>query len=456
MAACHALLTKRDPRSALGWIAALLFLPVAGLSIYLVFGISRAQSRAEAIMRKEAEISAKFVSHSLMLDKAELETPEARLMEKLGYNLISMDLCPGNQVTPLHNGDEAYPAMIAAINAAKNHVFLGTYIFNYGHAAQMFMDALCAAHARGVDVRVLVDGVGRLYSWRKPVKILAKKGIKTAIFRPVSLIPLRLGINLRNHRKTLICDGTGFTGGMNIADGDLLQWTPGKNGKIQDMQFRFEGPVVSQLRRAFLLNWAFCSNEVAHLPPLKPSASGDCACRVVVDGPGDDSDALLDLYCGAASIARRRIRIMTPYFLPPIPLASAIQSAARRGVDVAVVLPGRNNLAYMDWATRHVLPGFLKAGVRCWYQKPPFAHTKLFCVDDFYSLVGSANLDSRSLLLNFELNMEIYDSGLNSQLCDFMEEKMSSGREIFLLDLKSQSLPMRLRNAASWVFSPYF
>lgn len=456
MAACHALLTKRDPRAALGWIAALLFLPVIGLMIYLVFGISRAQSRAESIMRKVAELSTRLVSPGDSLAPSSFPSPEARTMAALGHSLTSVELCPGNSVAPLHNGDQAYPAMIDAINTANQHVFLGTYIFNYGRAAQMFINALEAAYKRGVDVRVIVDGVGRLYSWRKPLEILAKKGIRTAVFRPFSLIPPRLGINLRNHRKVLICDATAFTGGMNISDGNLLKWNPGKRGKIQDVQFCCQGPVVNQLRRAFLLNWAFCTNDLTHLPPLETSAAGNSVCRVIVDGPGDDSDALNDLICGAVNIARKKIRIMTPYFLPTMPLAAALTSAAQRGVDVGVILPESNNLAYMNWATLHMLPQFLQAGVRVWYQAPPFAHTKLLAIDDFYSLIGSANLDSRSLLLNFEMNMEIYDTEFNSRMCAFMEETMNRGRELLLVDLQRQSLPVRMRNAASWIFSPYF
>lgn len=455
-AACHALLTKHDPRSALGWTAALVFLPVIGLIVYLVFGISRPQSRAEQIMRKVAEISRQLLPPGEAVTAASLPQEEARILATLGRNLTSLDLCGGNEITPLHNGDEAYPAMIAAINAAKEHVFLGTYIFNYGHAARMFIDALEKAHKRGVDVRVLVDGVGQLYSWHKPVKILAEKGIKTTVFRPLRFFPPSFGINLRSHRKLLICDAIGFTGGMNIADGDLLNWDPAKSGKIQDIQFKCQGPVVNQLRRAFLLNWGFCTNEITRLDPISGKGAGSCVCRVVVDGPGDDSEALNDLICGAINIARRKIRIMTPYFLPPLSLCAALKSAGQRGVDVAVILPGHNNLAYMNWATQRVLPQFLEAGVRCWYQAPPFAHTKLLAIDDFYTLIGSANLDYRSLLLNFELNMEIYDKKFNERICLFMDTMIAKGREVFLLDLQKQSLPIRLRNAASWVFSPYF
>ncbi len=457
VAAAHALLTKRDPGSALGWSAALIFLPVGGLISYLIFGISRAQSRAEQIMRKEAKYAENIEEYEICSESAlTMISSEAKVMNTLGSNLTSLHLCPGNFIKPLYNGDEAYPAMLDAIKSAREHVFLSTYIFNYGYAAQMFIDALLYAHKQRVDVRVLVDGIGRLYSWKQPIGILAKEGIKTTVFRPMSLVPPKFGINLRSHRKVLICDAIGFTGGMNISDGNMLKLGSQKKSLIQDMQFRCEGPIVNQMRRAFLINWAFCTNELTTLPYLKYTNKGNCSCRVVVDGPGDDKDTLSDLICGSINIARRKIRIMTPYFLPPAPLAAALQSAARRGVDVRVVLPGHNNLAYVDWAMRHILPHFLQAGVRCWYQIPPFAHTKLLVIDDFYSLIGSANLDSRSLLLNFELDMEIYDKDINEELGEFIDNASNSGKEISLYDLQRQSLPVRLRNAASWIFSPYF
>lgn len=454
VAAGQALLTKKDPRSALGWTVTLVFLPVIGLVIYLIFGISRAQSRAEKIMRRIADIEKRY-PHNTECGSVKLADSHARDFATLGARLTATPLCGGNSVTPLHNGDEAYPAMLEAIDKANHHVFLGTYIFNYGQAAEKFIDALVGAHERGVDVRVLVDGVGALYSWKKPWKILRDKGVRTTRFRPLKLIPPNLGINLRSHRKVLVCDGIGFTGGMNIADGNLNNLHKKGLKHIQDVQFRFEGPVVSELRQAFLLNWSFCEGTFTPLPPLKDQESGSCDCRVVIDGPGNDADALYDLICGAINMAHTSVRIMTPYFLPPCELMAALRSAAQRGVDTRVILPGVNNLAYMSWASERALPHLLKAGVRIWHQAPPFAHSKLLAIDGFYSLIGSANMDSRSLRLNFELDMEIYDQQFHDRLAHFMDSTITSGTEVTLVNLKRQPLLKKLRDAACWIFSPY-
>lgn len=455
IAAGHVLLTKKDPRSALGWTSLLLFLPIAGLVIYLIFGISRAHSHAEIIMHRIAAI-AKQYPHSGNCGKVEPLTEEGQRIAALGWRVSALPLCGGNRVTPLHNGDEAYPAMLEAIRSAKNHVFLSTYIFNYGLAARKFINELVAAHERGVDTRVLVDGVGALYSWKKPWKILRDHGVKTTRFRPPRLIPPNFGINLRSHRKVLVCDAIGFTGGMNISDGNLMAIQRKGLSHIQDVQFRFEGPVVSQLRQAFLLNWCFCTNTFTPLPTITEELTGDSQCRVIVDGPGKDGDALYDLICGVINTAKKSVCIMTPYFLPPCELAGALRSAAQRGVNTQIILPGVNNLAYMHWATDRLLPTLLKAGVKIWRQAPPFAHSKLLAIDGFYSLVGSANMDSRSLKLNFELNMEIYDPEFHDRLVTFMNSTLQKGKEVTLENLMALPMPIKLRNAASWLFSPYF
>ena len=487
VAACHALLTKRNPRSALGWTVALLFLPIVGLVAYLIFGIGRAQSHAEKIMKEIAKIELYFTSKPPEGVDLPIATAEAETLDNVGHALTANPLFPGNSIKILRNGDEAYPAMIEAIYEAKTQVFLSTYIFNYGYAAQAFIRALYDANSRGVDVRVLVDGIGAFYSWLKPWRILADMGVPTTRFRPPSIIPPRFGINLRSHRKMLICDKKAFTGGMNISDGNIFDIAAfkakiaeiektrlasasdrnvsalklpslikeKKYGQIQDMQFYVQGPIISGLRKAFLINWSFCTGNISKLTPMEIEAAGPCACRTVIDGPGRDGDALDDLICGAINLARRKIRIMTPYFLPTQDLVAALRSAARRGVDVLVVLPAKNNLPYMNWATQRILPTLLISGVHVWYQRPPFSHAKLFAMDGFYTLIGSANLDARSLRLNFELNCEIYDPAVAGEIMNFIENSINDGTEITLKKLLAQPIWKKLRNSACWIFSPY-
>lgn len=183
--------------------------------------------------------------------------------------LTAQHLSVGDAITPLHNGDEAYPAMLQAINAAQDQVYLSTYIFNAGASATAFCEALAAAAARGVDVRLLVDGVGQLYSLRRPWKKLARQGVRVAVFLPPRLLPPNLSINLRNHRKLLVCDQTGFTGGMNIADENL---TSGKRGYVQDVHFCCQGPIVDQLLPGLSVGLGFLHRAV--FAPAAPQHEG--------------------------------------------------------------------------------------------------------------------------------------------------------------------------------------
>lgn len=209
----HALLTKRDPRSALGWSVVVLFMPVVGVIAYAIFGIGRTESRAAAIMRHNAALAPGYTHPALGAKVPEQIPEQIRHMELLGRHLTQQHLCGGNSIEPLINGNEAYPAMLEAIRQAKDHVYLLTYIFNSGEVADSFAKELTAAVQRGVDVRILLDGLGRFYSFRTPVRKIAKAGARVAYFLPPRLFPPNLMINLRDHRKLLVCDDIAFTGG---------------------------------------------------------------------------------------------------------------------------------------------------------------------------------------------------------------------------------------------------
>ncbi len=458
----HALLHKRDPRAALGWIAAAFFLPGIGALLYFSIGIGRADSRAAKLMRRAAlpvEEQRRRLRESNALPAAEQfffshEALPARFhLAGVGQRVTGRMLVGGNTITPLFNGEEAYPAMLHAVNAARKEVFLSTYIFSAGFTADAFVQALTAAAGRGADVRVLVDGIGSLYSWKKPWRILKKHGIQVERFLPPRL-PLHLSVNLRNHRKILICDtAQAFTGGMNISDSHLVLRNP--PGCVRDVHFACSGPLVEQLHDAFLLDWSFVTGRYEDTGAMCPDMSGDSLCRMLLEGPGTSSDQLHDILCAAVAGAEKHIRLMTPYFLPTHEMIGSLRSAALRGVQVHVALPGKNNLPYMHWAARHLLPQLLQAGVRVRYQNGSFVHTKLLLIDDAYAQIGSANMDPRSLRLNFELNVEVFDTAFVRRMARFYDQNFNSGTEITRDELLNAPIPVRLRDAAFWLFSPY-
>ncbi len=447
LAAGHALISKPDPRSAWGWISVCLLFPLAGSLLYYLFGINRVRRRARQMF--EPEPLRTCGSHP------RLSLPEP--LESLALTadaLTGRVALAGNQLQTLHNGDEAYPAMLAAIAQARDRVWLSTYLFNRDRTGHEFLDALAAASARGVEVRVLIDGIGQLYGLSLMHWTLRRHGIRVASFFPPRLLPPMLYINLRNHRKTLIIDDhLGFCGGMNIGDQHRLE-RPGKS-PVSDLHFGLRGPIVRQLAESFATDWHTSTGETLKLPePSTPLAAG-AICRVITDGPDADLDKLFLILLNAIAVARRQILLMTPYFIPGPELAAALKTAALRGVDVSILLPARSNLRFVDYACRHHLPDLLQAGVRVYLQPPPFAHHKLMVIDDCYAQIGSANLDPRSLRLNFEIAVEIYDSPLASMLAREITMRRDQAQALAAAELAARHLPTRLRDAFFWLFSPY-
>lgn len=454
----HALLMKRDPRSALGWIVISITIPLAGPLLYWSIGVNRIHRKAMEWRESGRRLAGtgNFKTKRIA-EAASLLPEEADYLQELravADRVVSAPLVSGNMVTPLVNGEEAYPAMLEAIAAARQSIHLSTYIFDVDSTGLRFIEALKGAAEKGVEVRVIIDGLGEKYSLPRARSLFKGSGVKVARF-----LPLRQGfyLNLRNHRKLLVVDGrTGFTGGMNIGDRHLVV-TPVGRGPVRDMHFRVDGQVVSELQRVFLEDWFFVSGELLDerrfFPDIPPA--GRALARGIADGPDKVLSKQHWIVMGALSCATKRVCIMTPYFIPDRAMISALATTALRGVEVTLILPARNNLPYVHWATRAYIWELLQHGIRIIYQPPPFVHTKLLLVDDAWSLIGSSNLDPRSLRLNFEFNLEVYDSELNRRLSEYCEASIRAGQEVTFAEVDGRTLPEKLRDGAAKLFSPY-
>lgn len=452
LAAGHALLNKREPRAALGWCAICLMVPLLGAVLYALFGINRVRSRARRLRLQERNMPAGPDERE---DDLETDIPgHLDELARLSGSLQQWPLTEGNRVSALFNGEATFPEMLRALGKARDRICLSSYIFDTDETGREIIDALAAARDRGVAIRVLVDGIGELYSWPHVSRLLRKRKIPVRRFAPPTLIPPSIHFNLRNHRKILTIDGgTGFAGGMNIGDRHLANRPSGH--RSLDVHFRFDGPVVAQLEQAFFDDWERAGGNVPELGSAQETDRGTARCRVLTDGPGEDMDKLTVLLSGAVSLARSQVLIMTPYFLPPRELLGALVSAALRGVEVSVILPEKNNLPYVHWATRNMLWELLKWGVRVFYQPGEFNHSKLFVVDDSYVLVGSANMDPRSLRLNFELAVEVFDDDFAAGLITHCRQSRDRSREISLEEVDGRPLPIKLRDSLAWLFTPY-
>ncbi len=453
----HALLHKKDSQSALAWVACIMFLPFLGSLAYSLFGISRADSLAGRLLAEAArrqDSSDRILDRKLDRENDSELSPEWEAL-KVGRALTGRPMMHGSRLELLKNGEEAYPAMLEAIGQARRMVCLSTYIFKGDATGRAFAEALGSAAERGVDVRLIVDGLGgMIYSLHKPWRKLRERGVKIRMFLPPRLFPPMMAVNLRTHRKILACDGTvAFTGGMNIGDHHLV--TLPRKGRVQDIHFRCTGPVAARLQEAFLMDWAFVSKIPTPPSGLSPEETGNSHCRLVFDGLGRDKESIHELLCGVISSARHRVTIFTPYFIPPRELSGAMVAAVQRGVRVDLVLPEKNNLFYVHHASRRFQARLVQKGIRIWYQPPPFAHTKLLLVDDWYALFGSANLDPRSLFLNFELNVEAADPVFQKELSLYADEVISRSRRMKRSDYETSSLSSKLFDALCWLLSPY-
>ncbi len=455
--AVHIVLSNRDVPSTVGWTGLVLLTPLTGLLLYWLFGINRIERKAHRLRPVASRQGGEdFVASEVYPHRLSERCPELVPLGHLGDGLTPSVLKDGNRVTPLMNGDMAYPEMLAVIDTAERSIALSSYIFDNDAAGALFVEALLRAQGRGIAVRVLIDGVGQRYSRPRMPKVLRRYDIPVAVFHE-SVIPVRNPyLNLRNHRKILVVDGRiGFTGGMNIREGCLLERGPAH--PVQDLHFRIDGPVVHDLMDTFALDWNFTTGESLGgddwYPVLKPV--GGTLARCVADGPDEDFDVIRRLFLGALTQARRRVRVVTPYFLPDQTLITALNVTALRGVEVQILIPGKNNLRFVQWAAEAQAEQILAGGSRIFLTCPPFDHTKLLLVDDIWCCIGSANWDPRSLRLNFELNVECFDSELATRLNGLVDEKLRTATELDANDLRGGRLPLRMRNGIARLFSPY-
>ncbi len=447
---------KRDIGSAIGWIGLVWLAPITGAILYAMFGINRVRRLAKRLSRGRQWSNRHGVS-----TRERLPGDEYRLLSEAVGRLTGRALLGGNAMDRYQDGDSAYPVMLEAIAGARSTIVLSSYLFHDDAVGSRFVDAIVAAAARGVGARVMVDGVGSGYLRCRAAERLRAGGVPTARFMH-SVLPWRMPfINLRSHKKVLVVDGRiGFAGGMNIAADNMLALHP--RHPVSDTHFRLRGPIVHQLSEAFARDWSFSTGqeldqsffpEQAELEGEEEQGGGDALMRVVTSGPDTDIEKIEFTMMQAIATAQRSIRIMTPYFLPDERLLTVLAMSAMRGVEIDIVMPLASNQRPVDWARDANNGPLLDAGVRLWLARPPFNHSKLMTMDGSWALIGSSNLDVRSLRLNFELNVEVYDevatAAIEALICEHRHLRQTQD------DLDRRGFLHRLRDSGARLMLPY-
>lgn len=462
-AAIHAAMTKPDVRSAIGWVGVIFLSPILGALIYYIVGINRIRIVTIGQKRQNAQGNEHLVATQFGVQGADIADKFGMRflsMKTLGDRISVHTLATDNSITILSKGDEAYGQMLLAIDGAQRSIILESYIFDSDRIGKRFVEHLLKAKNRGVEIRVLIDAIGARYSSPSIIKLLDAAGIRNDVFNGRVITGLRLPYaNMRTHRKVMIVDGQyAFSGGMNIRESFTEEFA-GDNYS-HDTHFKITGPIVSELFSICAGDWAFTTNEVLEGPawaielPSKGVSDGVIA-RVVASGPDSNLGNNLDMMMGAFSVARKSILIRSPYFLPDREFISALTTAARRGVDVDIIVPNSNNLTLVDRAMTAQFDQLLKNYCRIWRSKGPFNHSKMMVVDNVWSYVGSSNLDARSLRLNFEVDVEVLDEKFAETLTKEMRESLEDSYGVDLNQLRSKPFFVRLLNKILWLASPY-
>jgi len=439
----HILLHKSDPKASLMWIALIWFAPIFGAVFYLLFGINRISRRANRLVPKINP------NPSLSQERDDFDFTDDSWVEfhRLGNRVTHSRRCLGNDIEILEGVEPIHDSMIAAIQAAEKTISLTTYIFRRDKLGKALANALIEADQRGVDVKVLLDGVGNGFIRSKTYRQLRKGGVGIQRFLH-NVWPWRMPLmNLRVHRKLLIVDNhTAFTGSMNI-------------GRVKNLEthFKVTGPVISHFIKAFEYDWLLAGG-LALSEDFQGSFNttfGKVAARGILSGPIYKRERLRWIILGALGAATKNIRIVTPYFIPDQGLLSGLILAALKGVRIEIILPKKSNYVFADWASHWQMKELLRAGCHIYHRSDVFDHSKLMTVDGHWALLGSSNWDARSLRLNFEFDMECENADFVSELDQLISERQGKSDLLSWDEFENRSIFAKLRDSAARLLLPY-
>jgi cardiolipin synthase A/B len=427
-------LLKRSthPSAAVAWIMTIVFVPFVGALLCAIAGTTRWEWRKPRKRRASQHIN-QHLSDLPATNETQTGCDGDSLppLARIVANFTGANMTCGNQVELIPEQKRCLQTVEKAIRQAKHSVHVEFYIWRSDGSGGRLRDLLIEKARQGVQVRFLYDGFGSMLLSRKFLRPLQDSGAVVASFTPGLHVWHLLTLNLRNHRKLVVVDGhSAFTGGMNIGD-EYFRKTDAY-GNLRDTQLWVTGPAVRQLQRVFAQDWYYATGEEL-VDPLyfpAPDRPGHSRAQVVADGPDNDVDILYSLMLGACGLARERITLCTPYFVPPDGLAMALETAARRGVKVRLMTAERGNFPWTFRAGRSYYEPLLRAGVEIYeYQKGLF-HAKTLSVDSEWAFVGTANCDFRSMYLNFEVGLSLFDAELAAQLDRHFDEDLKFANRI--------------------------
>lgn len=465
------LFEKRPPVSTIAWILSLVALPYVGFVLFFFFGPRRLVRKRLRHRRARGKARADGPLSKRLSPRLASGPDDARFVQlerlAVGSGEPPADVC--DAVTIYHEAASTYDAIELAIREAKHHIHVGYYIFDSGRAGTRIADALIERAKDGIVVRVLVDDVGSSAMTRAMIRRMRQSGIIFARFNEVTFSRIRSRIDFRNHRKIVVCDGVvGFTGGINICDDYVPASIPkgarpsekrerqGHPSPWRDTHVRLEGDAVRWLQLTFLDDWHYSTNYVAKSPEYFPSPTGAGTqhVQIVASGPDRSSEPIQKLYFAAIGLAQKRVLVTSPYFVPDDAILTALTTAALRGVEVRILVPRRSDSLIVTAAARSYYDDVLGAGAHVYEYQPTMIHSKTVVVDDFFSSVGTANMDNRSFRLNFEVTAVIYGKAHADDLAAQFARDLESSIEVDARSREHVGLRWRAAEAGARLLSP--
>lgn len=445
---------NRNPQRTITWVLVLVLLPIVGLLLYLIFGENHRREWS-VVRRMTKKLEGKSLPY-FNLSEEEAHDDSYRKLKRLLKNIGYAPVLDGNRIDFLPSGAEKFERMFEDIRQAKNHIHLLYYTFRSDEIGNRLKDLLISKVREGVEVCVIYDDVGSLKAKSRFFKEMEREGIKVDCFLPIRFPYFARRVNYRNHRKIAVIDGAiGYIGGINIADEYVkgLRW-----GVWKDLAIRVEGKGVHAMQVVFLLDWYYSHKESLSKPSYFPQlpSYGHNPMQVVASSPLSTYENLTEGFFQAINNAQRTIYIQTPYFIPSEQIVQAMETAALSGVEVNLMIPRRSDNFLVGAASYSYIRSLLERGVKVWLYTAGFLHSKLIVIDEFLTIVGSANMDTRSFELNFEASAFIYDPETARCAVDIFRKDQRDAVRLEYAEWKKRPRVKRYFESIMRLMSPVF
>jgi cardiolipin synthase len=455
------LLDNKNPAKSIAYIMLLALVPVLGLIVYYFFG---RDYRKQRLFNLKGAVDLPVIESFWKDNQLEFERRFERTEKKFGdliaparliFNQHQGVISEGNDIKLLLNGEAKFPELLRSLKQAQHHIHMEYYIFSYDDVGKKVIDILIDKAKQGVEVRIIIDDFGSAHN-KKMVRRLKKAKIEIYRFMPVTF-PFLAQANFRNHRKIVVIDGrVGFEGGINL---DERYLNSGKHKLYwRDTHIKIEGPLVNQLQLQFLLSWHFTAKM--KFPIERPyfgnefDIKGNAAATLVASGPDSPRPYCMEAILAAINQAEKNIWIVTPYFIPTDQIITALQIAATNGIDVRMILPGKSDSHVVKHASLSYIRPLLHSGIRIFFYEKGFAHAKTMTFDGQVAIIGTANMDTRSFYINFEIAAVVYDEKLCKEVDASFIRDLEVSREVTFKEWSKRSIYNRLMDSVCRLLTP--